>query len=59
MPETASFSIPQKQLYAALSHIKKMEKAARKKDSTLEVTIINGFIRLVIPGVDKEMTDDR
>lgn len=50
MAQTASFIIASSKLLSPLRKLKRFSKAAPKKDSTLEVTIIEGFIELVIPG---------
>ena len=52
MNATATITVDQRQLLNALKQLQKIEKAGKKKDSTLEVTIFDGYIRLVIPGID-------
>ena len=51
MNNSASFTIERSGLLVALKQLKKIEKSAKKKGSTLEVTIILDFIQLVIPGI--------
>ena len=45
------FTVLKKELLPALLQMKKVEGAAKKKQSTLEVTITNNQIQLVIPGI--------
>lgn len=52
MPHTATFSVIKKDLLPALKQLLLLEKSTRKKESTLEVTLKQGFIDLVIPGVE-------
>jgi hypothetical protein len=52
MNATATITVDKRQLLNALKQLQKIEKAGKKKDSTLEVTIFDGHIRLVIPGID-------
>lgn len=52
MNVTATITVDQRQLLNALKQLQKIEKAGKKKDSTLEVTVFDGYIRLVIPGID-------
>ena len=52
MTHSASFLVNQKELLSALKQIKKLEKSGRKKESTLEVTVIDGGLQLIIPGVE-------
>lgn len=52
MQSTATFKVDKRQLLNALKQLQKIEKAGKKKDSTLEVTIFDGYIRLVIPGIE-------
>lgn len=49
--KTATFTVEKKQLLDALKQLKKIEKSGKKKESTLEVTILKGYIQLVIPGI--------
>ncbi len=49
---TATFKVHKKELLAVLKRLKAMEKAARRKGSTLEVTIINFGLQLIIPGIE-------
>ena len=51
MNTTAIFRVEKKQFLDALNQLKKIEKSGKKKESTLEVTILNGYIQLVIPGI--------
>lgn len=50
MEHTASFTLASSKLLAPLRKLKRFSKAAHKKESTLEVTIIEGLVELVIPG---------
>lgn len=51
MNKTATFITEKKPFLAALTQLKKIEKSGKKKESTLEVTILNGYIQLVIRGI--------
>lgn len=51
MHPTTSFIVEKKQLLNSLKHLQKIEKSGRKKESTLEVTIYDGYLQLVIPGI--------
>ncbi len=50
MITTGSFTTTKKELLTALVKIQRLEKAAKKLKSTLEITVINNFISLSIPG---------
>ena len=52
MQYIATFSLTKKDFFPALKQLLLIEKSTRKKDSTLEVTLKQGFIYLVIPGVE-------
>lgn len=52
MNTTTTFNVDKRQLLNALKQLQKIEKTSKKKDSTLEVTVFDGYIRLVIPGID-------
>lgn len=52
MNTTANFTVDKRQLLNTLKQLQKIEKSGRKKDSTLEVTVFDGYIRLIIPGID-------
>lgn len=52
MNNITTFTVQKKQLLNALHRIKKLEKSGKKKDSTLEVTVFDGYIRLNIPGIE-------
>src|SRR5687768_14631915 len=52
MDSTATFKVRKKELLSVLKKFKSMEKVSRKKGSTLEVTIVNTGLRLIIPGVE-------
>lgn len=47
-----SFVVDRKGLLAALTQFKKIEKSAKKKLSVLEVTVIDGALILIIPGIE-------
>lgn len=49
--ETASFSVLKSELLNILKQMQRVEKSARKKMSTLEVTFIDGFLQMAIPGI--------
>jgi len=51
MEATASFRVLKNELLNVLKQLQKVEKSAKKKLSTLEVTIIDGFLQFTIPGV--------
>lgn len=51
MNSTANFTVEKKQLLNSLKQLQKLERSGRKKDSTLEVTIYDGYLQLVIPGI--------
>lgn len=55
MNTTANFTVAKSELLPALKQLQKVEKSARKKESTLEVTIIDRFITLVIPGIQLQV----
>ena len=46
------FTVSRRKILAALLQIKKVEKSAKRFQSTLEVTILNNFILLKIPGIE-------
>ena len=48
---TASFRILKKELLKVIKKLQKVEKSAEKKESTLEVTIVDDYLQFVIPGV--------
>lgn len=50
MEAISSFTVSTAQLLKELKHLSKVARAAKRKDCTLEVTITDGFIKLVIPG---------
>ena len=50
MEHKGGFILASSQLISQLRKLKRFAKAANKKESTLEVTIIEEFIELVIPG---------
>ncbi len=52
MNPAATFTVEKRQLLNVLKQLKKLEKSGRKKDSTLELTIFDGYIRLNIPGIE-------
>lgn len=51
MASTASFRVLKKDLLNLLKQMQRLEKSARKKLSTLEVTIIDYYLQLAIPGI--------
>jgi len=51
MASTASFRILKKELLNVLKQMQRVEKSAKKKLSTLEVTIIDNYLQLAIPGI--------
>lgn len=51
MSSVVAFRVYKKELFESLKQMQRMEKAAKKKLSTLEVTIIDNFLQLNIPGV--------
>lgn len=52
MNRLATFTVEKRQLLNTLKQLKKLEKSGRKNDSTLEITIFDGYIRLNIPGIE-------
>ena len=48
----ASFKVRTKELMAVLKKFKTLEKAGKKKESVLEVTVSNYGLKLVIPGIE-------
>jgi len=46
------FTVSRRKLITALNQIKKVEKSAKKFQSTLEVTVLNNFILLKISGIE-------
>ncbi len=55
MSPKASFATPRKELLAILTQMKKIESAARKKNSVLDVTLLDSYIQLVIPGAELKL----
>lgn len=51
MKSTASFRVLKNELLNVLKQMKRVEKSAKKKLSTLEVTIIDNYLQLAIPGI--------
>ena len=51
MASTASFRVLKNELYNVLKQMERVEKSAKKKLSTLEVTIIDNYLQLAIPGI--------
>ena len=51
MEQTASFRVLKNQLLNLLKQMQRVEKSAKKKLSTLEVTIIDNYLKLAIPGI--------
>ncbi len=48
----STFSVLKNQLLVALKQMQKVAKTSRIVDSTLEVTLLVGFVHLVIPGIE-------
>ena len=51
MASTASFRVLKNELLNVLKQMQRVEKSAKKKLSTLEVTIIDNYLQLAIPGI--------
>ena len=51
MASTASFRVLKNELLKVLKQLQRVEKSAKKKLSTLEVTIIDNSLQLAIPGI--------
>ncbi len=51
MASTASFRVLKNELHNVLKQMQRIEKSAKKKLSTLEVTIIDNYLQLSIPGI--------
>ena len=51
MAATASFRVLKNELLNVLKQMQRVEKSAKKKLSTLEVTIIDNYLQLAIPGI--------
>ena len=51
MKYATTFIVDKRQLLNSLKKLQQIEKSGRKKDSTLEVTIYDGYLQLVIPGI--------
>lgn len=51
MESTASFRVLQNELLSVLKQMKRVERSAKKKLSTLEVTIMDNYLQLAIPGI--------
>ncbi len=51
MNKSASFRIEKEPLLAALKQLQRVEKSSKKKRSTIEITILKGYIQLLIAGV--------
>lgn len=51
MNNTTTVTVDKRQLLNSLKQLQKVEKSSRKKDSTLEITIYDGYLQLVIPGI--------
>lgn len=58
MASTVIFRVLQKELFNALKQLQKVEKSAKKKKSTLEVTIVDGYMQLLIPGIQLQLSAD-
>ena len=52
MPNSIPFTVKKNQLLDALKKMQIIAKTSRNIDSTLEVTLLVGFLHLVIPGVE-------
>jgi hypothetical protein len=55
MNNSAAFRVAKNDLLPALKQLKKIEKASKKRESTLEVTIIDDYLQLVIPGIQLQV----
>lgn len=51
MNKTVSFRVSKNELLKVLKQMLRVEKSAKKKLSTLEVTIIDNYLQLAIPGI--------
>ena len=51
MKKSSQFIISRKELNSILTKFKKLEGSAKKRNSTIEITIITGYIELAIPGI--------
>ena len=51
MASTATFRVLKNELLNVLKQMQRVEKSAKKKLSTLEVTIIDNYMQLAIPGI--------
>ncbi len=52
MVKSATFSVTQKNLFLALKQLNKLEKLAKRRKITLEITLFQEYILLVVPGVE-------
>ena len=51
MASTASFRVLKNELLNVLKQMQRVEKSAKKKLSTLEVTIIDNYLQLALPSI--------
>ena len=51
MESPASFRVIKNELLNALMQMQRVERAPKKKSGTLEVTLLDGFLQLVMPGI--------
>jgi hypothetical protein len=51
MKKSSQFNISRKELNSILIKFKKLEGNAKKRNSTIEITVLTGFIELAIPGI--------
>ncbi|MBK9677856.1 MAG: hypothetical protein IPO69_03070 [Saprospiraceae bacterium] len=52
MVKSATFNVTQKNLLLALKQLNKLEKLAKRRKITLEITLFKEYILLVVPGVE-------
>ncbi len=53
--KSAMFTLPKKSMLHALGQINKVIKYSRKHGITLEITVYDGYIKLVVPGIDLDL----
>ena len=55
MEPTASFRVIKNELLNALQQMRRVERTPKKKSGTLEVTLLDGFLHLVMPGIQLDV----
>lgn len=56
MSKSATFTLPKIPLLQSLSQINKLTKSSRKRKVTIEITVFKDHIKLVVPGIDLDIS---